>query len=131
MHMIYEQLNGIVVRDMRQSDAQIITDEEIAQGWDAPVEKYEIRLSHQAEGNRRQAHGRRRADRFRVFRHGIPWRGFASGVWERPANVCEARICPGRHRRLVQGRGVRALCALPQRRRFGAVLVEEAEIGRG
>ena len=35
---------------MRQSDAQIITDEEIAQGWDASVEKYEDRLKHQAEG---------------------------------------------------------------------------------
>lgn len=48
--MVYYNKNGIVIRDMRQSDAQLITDEEIAQGWDASVEKYEMRLRHQAEG---------------------------------------------------------------------------------
>ena len=48
--MIYFNENGIVIRDLQQSDAQIITDEEIAQGWDASVEKYEMRLRHQAEG---------------------------------------------------------------------------------
>ncbi len=35
---------------MRQSDAQIITDEETAQGWNADVGKYESRLQHQSEG---------------------------------------------------------------------------------
>lgn len=35
---------------MIKSDAQIITDEEIAQGWQATVDKYEMRLKHQAEG---------------------------------------------------------------------------------
>lgn len=35
---------------MRQSDAQIITDEETAQGWSADVGKYESRLQHQSEG---------------------------------------------------------------------------------
>lgn len=48
--MVYFNENGIVIRDLQQSDAQIITDEEIAQGWDASVEKYEMRLKHQAEG---------------------------------------------------------------------------------
>lgn len=48
--MVYYNENGIMIRDLQQSDAQIITDEEIAQGWDANVEKYEMRLRHQAEG---------------------------------------------------------------------------------
>ena len=48
--MVYYDENGIVIRDLRQSDAQIITGEEIAQGWDATVDKYEMRLRHQAEG---------------------------------------------------------------------------------
>ncbi|MBD5392768.1 MAG: GNAT family N-acetyltransferase [Lachnospiraceae bacterium] len=48
--MIYYNTNGIVIRDMQLSDAQMITDGEIAQGWDASVEKYEMRLKHQAEG---------------------------------------------------------------------------------
>lgn len=48
--MIYYNKNGIVIRNMRHSDAQVITDGEIAQGWDASAEKYEMRLRHQAEG---------------------------------------------------------------------------------
>ena len=48
--MVYYTDNKILIRDMQQSDAQIITDEEIAQGWDASVEKYELRLQHQSEG---------------------------------------------------------------------------------
>ncbi len=48
--MVYYNENGILIRDLRQSDARIITDEEIAQGWNADVEKYEMRLKHQAEG---------------------------------------------------------------------------------
>lgn len=47
---IYYNDDEILIRDMRQSDAQIITDEEIAQGWQATVDKYEMRLKHQAEG---------------------------------------------------------------------------------
>lgn len=35
---------------MEPSDAQIITDEERAQGWDADISKYEMRLKDQAEG---------------------------------------------------------------------------------
>ncbi len=48
--MIYYNKDGIVIRNMQQSDAQVITDGEIAQGWDASVDKYEMRLRHQAEG---------------------------------------------------------------------------------
>lgn len=48
--MIFYNKDGIVIRNMRHSDAQVITDGEIAQGWDASVEKYEMRLKHQAEG---------------------------------------------------------------------------------
>ncbi len=48
--MVYYDFGGIVIRDMAQADAQIITDEEIAQGWHQTVEKYETRLQHQKEG---------------------------------------------------------------------------------
>ena len=48
--MIYYNQNGILIRDLEQADAQIITDEEIAQGWNADISKYEMRLKHQAEG---------------------------------------------------------------------------------
>lgn len=47
--MIYFNENEIVIRDMQQSDAQIIAAEELAQGWD-PGEKYKMRLKDQAEG---------------------------------------------------------------------------------
>ena len=48
--MIYYRDDEILIRDMRQSDAQIITDGEIEQGWDSTTEKYEMRLQHQTEG---------------------------------------------------------------------------------
>ena len=48
--MVYYNDNRILIRDLQQSDTQMITDEEIAQGWDADVEKYEMRLRHQTEG---------------------------------------------------------------------------------
>ena len=48
--MVYYHDDEILIRDMQQSDAQIITDEEIAQGWQATVDKYEMRIKHQAEG---------------------------------------------------------------------------------
>ncbi|MCH5261898.1 MAG: GNAT family N-acetyltransferase [Lachnospiraceae bacterium] len=48
--MIYYHDDEILIRDMQQNDAQIITDEEIAQGWHATVDKYEMRLRHQSEG---------------------------------------------------------------------------------
>ena len=48
--MIYYHDKELLIRDMVQSDARIITDEEIAQGWDQTIDKYEMRLKHQAEG---------------------------------------------------------------------------------
>lgn len=48
--MIYYEDKEILIRDMVKSDAQIITDEEIAQGWHQTIDKYEMRLQHQAEG---------------------------------------------------------------------------------
>ena len=38
----------------------------------------------------------------------------AQWVWQRAADVHQARVYPGRKRRLVPGRGLRALCRLPQ-----------------
>lgn len=48
--MVYYEDDKIRIRDMVQSDAQIITCEEIAQGWNQTIEKYEMRLQHQADG---------------------------------------------------------------------------------
>ena len=48
--MISYEDNELLVRDMVQSDAQIITEEQIAQGWNQTTEKYEMRLRHQSEG---------------------------------------------------------------------------------
>lgn len=48
--MIYYHTDDILIRNMEQKDIQIITDEEIAQGWHATTEKYEMRFKHQTEG---------------------------------------------------------------------------------
>lgn len=48
--MIYYNDNGILIRDMRQSDARIIADEEITQGYNDDAEKYEMRLKDQSSG---------------------------------------------------------------------------------
>lgn len=50
--MIYNQNNEILIRNLQQSDAQIITDGEIAQGWDneGRLDKYLMRLKDHAEG---------------------------------------------------------------------------------
>ena len=48
--MIYYQDDEIIIRELQPSDAKIITEEEIAQGWQASIEKYEMRLRHQKEG---------------------------------------------------------------------------------
>lgn len=48
--MVYYEGEEILIRDMVQSDAQIITCEEIAQGWSQTIDKYEMRLRHQADG---------------------------------------------------------------------------------
>lgn len=48
---IYYAGDQITIRDMRQEDAAIITAEEIAQGWDASIDKYEMRLRDRREKN--------------------------------------------------------------------------------
>ena len=48
--MIYYSDENIVIRDLQESDAQIITDEEIAQGWHQTIDKYLTRLKDQADG---------------------------------------------------------------------------------
>ena len=49
--MIYFQSNDIVIRDFVESDAQIITDEEIAQGWvNQKIDKYLNRLKDRNDG---------------------------------------------------------------------------------
>lgn len=48
--MLYYEDENIRIRDMVETDAQIITDGEVAQGWDQTIDKYEMRLRHQAEG---------------------------------------------------------------------------------
>lgn len=48
--MIYYKDDNITIRDLKEADARIITDEEIAQGWEATIDKYLIRLKDQAEG---------------------------------------------------------------------------------
>lgn len=48
--MIYFEEGPLRIRDLEKPDAQRLTDGEIAQGWDASVEKYLTRLKDQAEG---------------------------------------------------------------------------------
>lgn len=48
--MIYYSDDEIVIRNMKEEDAPIITQEEIAQGWHATIDKYEMRLQDQKEG---------------------------------------------------------------------------------
>ena len=48
--MIYYSDDVLVIRNMEEADAQILTDEEIAQGWNADVTKFLTRLRDQAEG---------------------------------------------------------------------------------
>lgn len=48
--MIYYSDAELVIRDMEATDARIITDGEIAQGWNADAAKYEMRLRDSAAG---------------------------------------------------------------------------------
>lgn len=48
--MIYYKDAKLVIRDMVEEDARILTDGEIAQGWHADIEKYLMRLHDQKEG---------------------------------------------------------------------------------
>lgn len=47
--MIYYQDNDLVIRNMEEADAQILTDEYTAQGWHPDVEYYLMRIREQAE----------------------------------------------------------------------------------
>ena len=49
--MIYYEDNEIKIRDLEPSDIPVITAEEIAQGWNATADKYEMRLRHKDEMN--------------------------------------------------------------------------------
>lgn len=48
--MVFYSDESIRIRNMEEKDAPIITAEEIAQGWDASIDKYQKRLKDQAEG---------------------------------------------------------------------------------
>lgn len=48
--MIYYKNKEIVIRNMQESDVQVIVNEEHAQGWHVSAEKYETRLKHQEQG---------------------------------------------------------------------------------
>ena len=48
--MQYVKTDILLIRDMKAEDAQIITEEEIAQGWHQTIDKYLTRLEHQKQG---------------------------------------------------------------------------------
>ncbi len=48
--MTYHEDSEVRIRDLMPGDAQIITDEETAQGWHVTVDKYLARLKDQQEG---------------------------------------------------------------------------------
>lgn len=48
--MIYYKDDAMLIRNMETADAQIFTDEEMAQGWKADISKYRTRLKDQTEG---------------------------------------------------------------------------------
>lgn len=49
--MIYYRRDGLTIRNMESADPHLITEAELAQGWDdADIAKYETRLSDQAAG---------------------------------------------------------------------------------
>lgn len=49
--MIYYNKNGLTVRKMCRSDADVFVTEEIAQGWHPEISKYLTRLKDMEEGN--------------------------------------------------------------------------------
>ena len=49
--MVYYNDNELIIRNMEEADARILTDEEIAQGWHADIFKYLTRLQDQSAGN--------------------------------------------------------------------------------
>ena len=48
--MVYYESEHLLIRDMVPEDAQIITEEEIAQGWHQTIDKYLTRLKHREQG---------------------------------------------------------------------------------
>lgn len=48
--MIYYSEDDLIIRNMELQDALVFTEGERAQGWNADIEKYHMRLSDQAEG---------------------------------------------------------------------------------
>ena len=48
--MVYYSDSELIIRNMEEADAQVFTEEEIAQGWSADISKYLTRLRDQAEG---------------------------------------------------------------------------------
>lgn len=48
--MIYYNDNEITIRDLVRDDIKIFVEEENAQGWQTTADKFEMRLSHQADG---------------------------------------------------------------------------------
>ncbi|MCF0136546.1 MAG: GNAT family N-acetyltransferase [Lachnospiraceae bacterium] len=48
--MTYYVSEAIVIRDLAETDAEIITREEIAQGWHQTIDKYLERLDHRNQG---------------------------------------------------------------------------------
>ena len=51
--MVYYQDGQILIRDLCYADAQIITDGEIEQGWQATVDKYQALIGHLDEIQRK------------------------------------------------------------------------------
>ncbi len=47
--MIWYKDEKLVIRNMEDADAQVFTDEETAQGWNADISKYRTRIKDQAE----------------------------------------------------------------------------------
>ena len=48
--MIYFMKNNIVIRRMQDTDPQIFSNEECAQGWHASPQKYDMRISDEKKG---------------------------------------------------------------------------------
>ena len=48
--MVYYSDGEILIRNLEDKDAQLITEGEIAQGWNASAKKYQTRLRDQREG---------------------------------------------------------------------------------
>ena len=48
--MVYYNDNELIIRNMEEADAQVFTDEEIAQGWHTDISKYLARLQDQSAG---------------------------------------------------------------------------------